>query len=142
VGAGHRVTALYELVLAGGTVPVSAGAPVPDDGLASTLPREVSAEDLVLVKVRYKAIGAAPTDPAIETAASLPSGLLTDSLSLADQDMQWAVAVAALAEILKGSPYADRAFLPTLRAIVSAQAGRDAERQEFAALLEKIAPRL
>jgi Ca-activated chloride channel family protein len=142
VGAGHRVTALYELVLAGGTVPQSAKAPVPDDGLASTLPREVAPADLVLVKVRYKAIGAANSDPAIETAASLPFAQLTDQWSLADQDLQWAVAVAALAELLKGSPYADRGFLPVLRGIVAAQATRDADRQEFATLLETILPRL
>jgi Ca-activated chloride channel family protein len=142
VGAGHRVTALYELVLTGGTLPLSAKAPIPDDGVASTLPREVGAGDLVLVKVRYKAIGAAATEPALETSASLPSGLLSERLSAADQDLQWAVAVAALAELLKGSPYADRAFLTTLRNIVAAQAGRDPERKEFATLLEKVVPRL
>jgi hypothetical protein len=50
--------------------------------------------------------------------------------------------VAALAEILKTSPYADKSVLPTIRAIAAAQAERDADRAEFAALPEKIAAQL
>jgi Ca-activated chloride channel family protein len=142
VGAGHRVTALYEMVLTGQTVPVAASAPVPDDGEPSPLPREVSASDFVLVKVRYKTVEAIATDPAIEMSTSLPAGLLTEQLSAADADMQWAVAVAALAEILKTSPYADKTLVPSIRAIAAAQASRDADRAEFATLLEKIATKL
>ena len=36
---------------------------------------------------------------------------------------------------------ADKSFLPTIRAIAAAQARRDADRAEFAALLENIAAR-
>jgi Ca-activated chloride channel homolog len=142
VGAGHRVTALYELILAGGTVPITVGAPVPDDGAPSTLAREVAPSDLVLVKVRYKTVDATDATPAIEISGSLPASLLTEQLASADADLQWATAVAALAEILKGSPYADESFLPNIRAIVAAQAGRDADRAEFATLLERIASKL
>jgi Ca-activated chloride channel family protein len=142
VGAGHRVTALYELVLAGGTVPMTAGAPVPDNGEPSTLPREVGPDDFVLVKVRYKAVDAIDTTPATEIAGSLPSALLTESFSAADADLQWATAVAALAEILKGSPYADRSFLPMIQAIAAAQAGVDDDHAEFGTLLANIATKL
>jgi Ca-activated chloride channel family protein len=142
VGAGHRVTALYEMVLTGGTVPMAAGAPVPDDGEPSTLPREVGPDDFVLVKVRYKTVDATDTTPAIEIAGSLPSVLLAQSLGVADADMQWAVAVAALAEILKTSPYANKSFLPTIQAIATQQTGRDKDRAEFATLLANIAPKL
>ncbi len=142
VGAGHRVTALYELVLAGGTVPMTAGAPVPDDGEPSTLPREVGADDFVLVKVRYKTVDAVDTTPAIEMSTTLPSALLSEELSAADADMQWATAVAALAEILKTSPYADKTLVPTIRSIAAAQSGRDADRAELATLLENIAAKL
>jgi Ca-activated chloride channel homolog len=142
VGAGHRVTALYELVLAGSAVPMSAGAPVPDDGEPSTLPREVGPDDFVLVKVRYKSVDAIDTTPATEIAGSLPSALLTESFQAADPDLQWATAVAALAEILKGSPYADRNFLPTIKAIATAQTGLDADRAEFATLLANLAAKL
>jgi Ca-activated chloride channel family protein len=142
VGAGHRVTALYEVVMAGGTVPVAAGAPVPDDGEPSTLPREVGPDDFVLVKIRYKTVDADETTPAIEMSTSMPVALLSDQLGSADADMQWATAVAALAEILKTSPYADKSFVPTIRAIAASQASLDADRAEFATLLEKIAGKL
>ena len=142
VGAGHRVTALYELVLAGGTIPSRTGAPTPEDGAASTLPREIAPTDLALVKVRYKSVDAADTAPALEVSTALPSTAPQAWLDVADQDLRWATAVAALAEILKGSPYADKSFLPTIRSICAAQASRDADRQEFDALLEKIVPLL
>jgi hypothetical protein len=45
--------------------------------------------------------------------------------------------VAGFAEILKQSPFADRATLPTIEAIVSEQATRDADRAEFATLFAK-----
>lgn len=142
VGAGHRVTALYELVLTGGTVPMTASAPIPDDGEASTLPREVGTDDFVLVKVRYKTVDAVDATPAIEMSTALPSALLSERLATADADLQWAVAVAALAEILKTSPYADKSLVPSIRSIAAAQSSRDADRAEFATLLEKIAAKL
>jgi Ca-activated chloride channel family protein len=142
VGAGHRVTALYELVLAGGTVPMTAGAPVPDDGEASPLAREVGPDDFVLVKVRYKTVDAVETTPALEMSTSLSAALLSEELSSADADLQWAGAVAALAEILKTSPYADKTLLPSIRSIAAAQASRDADRTEFGVLLGKIVGKL
>jgi Ca-activated chloride channel family protein len=142
VGAGHRVTALFEMVLTGGTIPSRTGAPAPDDGPPSTLPREIATTDLALVKVRYKTIDAADTDPALEVSTTLPATAPQAWLDVADQDLRWATAVAALAEILKGSPYADKTFVPAIRSVCAAQATRDADRQEFDTLLEKIVPLL
>ncbi len=142
VGSGHRITALYELVLAGGAVPLATGAPTAEDGPASTLAREVTADDFVLVKVRYKTVDATDATQAIEIAGSLPTILLSQSLSVADADLQWATAVAALAEILKKSPYASKSFLPTIQSIAAAQSTRDSDRAEFATLLSTIASKL
>ena len=142
VGAGHRVTALYELVLAGDTIPSRTGAPTPEDGPPSTLAREIAATDLALVKVRYKTVDATDLTPALEVSTTLPATAPQAWLDVADQDLRWATAVAALAEILKGSPYADKTFLPAIRSICAAQATRDADRQEFDTLLEKIVPLL
>jgi Ca-activated chloride channel family protein len=142
VGAGHRVTALYELVLTGGTIPSRTGAPTPEDGPPSTLAREIATTDLALVKVRYKAVDATDLTPALEVSTTLPADAPQAWLDVADQDLRWATAVAALAEILKGSPYADKTFLPAIRSICAAQATRDADRQEFDTLLEKIVPLL
>jgi Ca-activated chloride channel homolog len=142
VGAGHRVTALYELVLTGGRIPTATGAPTVDDGTPPTLPREILPGDAVLVKVRYKTVDATDATAALEVSTGLPTTALATDLASADQDLRWAAAVAGLAEILKKSPYASRAFLPTIRSICAAQSARDADRQEFTALLEKIVPLL
>jgi Ca-activated chloride channel family protein len=142
VGAGHRVTALYEIVLAGGTIPLRSGAPVPLDGPPSTLTREVADTDLALVKVRYKQLDAVAETPASEVSKSLAPTAVLSSLEGADADMRWAAAVAGLAELLKGSPYADKTWLPTIRSIATAQASRDADRNQFALLLEKIAAKI
>jgi Ca-activated chloride channel family protein len=142
IGAGHRVTALYELVLAGGAVPERAGAPAVSAGMTSELKREVAAEDLVLVKVRWKGVDATEVTPAQETSAALATRDISDGVAAADPDLQWAAAVASLAEVLKRSPYADAKQLPAIRQIVEAQAARDEGRTEFAALLAKVLPRL
>jgi Ca-activated chloride channel family protein len=142
VGAGHRVTALYELVLTGQPVPMAAGAPAPVGGAASTLPREVAAGDLVLVKVRYKPVDAIDSTPAREVGFSLPNDEVSEGLMTADADLQWAAAVAAYAEILKRSPYADRSLLPEIERIVTTQALRDADRTEFTALFARAKPML
>jgi Ca-activated chloride channel homolog len=142
VGAGHRVTALYELVLAGNKIPSLTSMPVPEDGAPSTLAPEILSGDAVLVKVRYKNVDATDATPAKEVTTALPASKLNDDLGVADEDLRWAVAVAGLAEILKGSPYASKAFLPSIRSIAAAQATRDADRAEFVALLEKIVPLL
>jgi Ca-activated chloride channel family protein len=142
VGAGHRVTALYELVLAGRSVPVVMGAPAVRAGDAATVLPEISADDLVLVKVRYKTPAADVEAPAAEVQTALPARDLRANLATCDPDLRFAAAVAALAEILKHSPYADRSFLPQIEAILNAEAAHDADRAELASLFGRIKPRL
>jgi Ca-activated chloride channel family protein len=134
VGAGHRVTALYQLVLAGGAIPaVTGGAPV-DDGARYDGVVEVASSDLVLVKVRYKAPNATETDPASEVAVPLAATAVHQDLRGADADLQWAASVAALAEILRGSPYARRDALGTMASLIDANASLDSDRSEFQTL--------
>lgn len=140
IGAGHRVTALYELVPAGGVVPVRTGAPAPVAGAPSTLPREVAATDLVKVKVRWKSVFANDQTPAEELSSVLPRTQVLEGLGKADIDLQWAAAVAAFAEVLKNSPYADLQLLPTISGIVKGQAARDEDRRDFADLFDKALP--
>jgi Ca-activated chloride channel family protein len=142
IGAGHRVTALYELVMVGEAIPPSPGAPPPQDGALTTLPREIAPQDLALVKIRYKQPDAIDTAAALETSRSLPADDVSESIAAADPDLQWAVAVAALAEILKNSPYADRTFLPAITRIVNEQKTRDDDRAELATLLATMSDKL
>jgi Ca-activated chloride channel family protein len=137
VGAGHRVTALYELILAGQPVPAPTGAPIFLQGpRVEEIVPTVGAYDLAQVAVRWQPVGSAQDAPALEAIAALPAASLS-TLDDADADLRWAAAVAAFAEILKRSPFADRAALPTIEAIVTEQQDRDADRAEFATLFAK-----
>jgi Ca-activated chloride channel homolog len=138
IGVGHRVTALYELVLAGGAVPPAEGAPALIDGPVYEGPVEVSPSDLVLVKIRYKQPGASETDEAHEVALALAGDAVSSDLAELDPDYRWAAATAAFAEILKQSPYARPDLLDAIGDILHADAGTtDPDRAEFAALFDR-----
>src|SRR5690606_7535220 len=136
IGASHRVTALYELVLAGEDVPNSDAAPAPVDGTAYDGEREVKPTDLVFVKVRYKDVDATEDDPAYEVGMGLEPTDIAASAEDLDDDFQWAMAVATFAEVLKHSPYASKDLLPDVKALIAPQAGRDADRMEFNTLFD------
>jgi len=138
IGVGHRVTALYELVLKGGALPEPEDAPEPVDGDDYDGPLEVAGDDYVLVKVRYKEVDATAEDPAKEVSSSLKT--LTSQLNAADADLRWAAAVAAFAEILKGSPFADSGYLEQIGAILAEQRTRDSDRAEFYQLFRLALP--
>src|SRR6185436_6465852 len=112
VGAGHRVTALYELLPAGQQLDLKAGQPIIQDGAPSTAVAEIVASDMVLVKVRWKGLGAVDATPASEVAATLAPEHCSDGIVAADPDLRWAAGIAAFAEILKKSPFADPTYLP------------------------------
>jgi Ca-activated chloride channel family protein len=137
VGAGHRVTALYELLPAGASLPAKPGQPPIQDGAPSSLKPEIGVNDLMLVKVRYKATTATETTPAFEVSTPLDALHVEETLGGASADLQWAAAIAAFAEILKQSPFADKSFLPQIGQIVEAQVTRDRDRLEFAQLFAK-----
>lgn len=140
VGAGYRVTALYELVLVGQSVPLLEGAPELDDGEPVEGERAIPAEELVRVRVRWKDIGASESDAAYETAAGLtPSDVLA---STDDPDFLWASAMAAFAEILKQNAYGDSSHLARIAEIFAAQAERDEDRAELAQLFDAVRSQL
>ncbi len=138
VGAGHRVTALYELVLTGHELPQVTGAPAAEDGAAYDGVTEVAADDLVLVKVRYKRPGAVETDTALEVQSSLAPSDVADSWVDLDADFQWALAIASFAEILKESPYAAPDRLPQIESIIQRPAHAEkSDRSEFIGLFAR-----
>lgn len=137
IGSGHRVTALYELVFDKSTLPSASGAPKLDDGSVFDGSAEVAMDDLVLVKVRYKQPGASESDPAKEVSSSLDPESVLGALGSAASDLQWAVAVASFAEVVKASPYADPDKLDAMGLILDAQKARDPGRAEFVELFGK-----
>lgn len=130
VGSGHRVTALYQLAFERRQLPAGE---TPSAGEESELERTVGSEDMVLVRVRYKDIGASEADAAHEVKQSLA----VNALAPADRDLAWAGAIAEFAEILKGSTYAKPELLPRIEDLIEAQAGRDDERDEFIELFSQ-----
>ena len=133
VGAGHRVTAFYELVLDKADLPQLAGTPTPAQGDAFDGDVEVAPNDLALVKVRYKSIDATETEAAKEVKRAIAPEQLSDSVGSLDGDFQWAAAIATFAEILRGSPFADPSVLDKVEAIVLAdEHAGDPDRAEFA----------
>lgn len=138
VGAGHRVTALYQLVLAGGALPNTSAAVEPQDGELYSGASEVQADDYALVKIRYKQPDATEQDAALEVNQTLAADGIADAWSSLDADFQWAYAVASFAEILKGSPYATKSSLNTIGKIIE-QPLHDGivEREQFRASFAK-----
>ena len=135
IGAEHQVTALYEIVPNGTAVPSAEDAPEPEDGDPFDGTLLVSDDDLVLVKVAYKHPDAGVDDPIEEVSLSLTPSAVGDRVDALDSDFRFAVAVAAFAEILKQSPYADPEILPQLDSIVGApEHAADPLRTEFVAL--------
>jgi Ca-activated chloride channel family protein len=136
VGAGHRVTALYELVLTGEDVPNPTAAPAIVQGDPVDGDREIGAAELVRVKVRYKQPGATAEDPAREIARSLSPEEV--STATGDDDLRYAAAVASLAELARRSPFATTTEIDAIETIVLEQQRRDDERTELAQLWARI----
>lgn len=136
IGSGHQVTALYEVVFQESDLPDRPDAPPLDDGAAFDGVAEIDPNDIVLVKVRYKEPGASEADSASEVSTSLTTDEVVDGFEGAGGDLQYAAAVAAYAEILKGSPYASEDALSAIRIVLAEQAARDEARAEFLRLFD------
>ena len=137
VGAGHRVTALFELALTADDVPAGV-TPTRGESTASRVEQEIAAEELVRVKVRWKKPGASSADPASETNAALTPEDVGDSLEALDDDAKWAVAVSYLAATLRSDPRARRSELPRLRTLIEPLANDRSDRFELLSLWPRV----
>lgn len=112
IGAGHTVTALYELELLPG-----------------------AGEGLATVRVRAKRPRA---ETAEEAAYRLHAASLAPTFAQASRDLRFATAVMAAAEIFRQSPHAEGWSLEqVIRIAKEATPPGSAEREEFVALLER-----
>lgn len=116
IGAGHTVTAIYEIIR---TPAAPAGA---------------QAASLATVRVRAKKPRG---KEAAEWSFPVAAGVLAPSFDAASTDFRFAVAVAAFAEILRGSEFATSWTLAQVAKIASAAAGDSEERREFVSLVGK-----
>ncbi len=112
IGAGHTVTALYELVLT-----------------------DKKVNKLATVRIRHKEPQGAH---AKEQSFLLTRNDLRDSVHQASKDFQFATAVAGFAEIMRGSPYAKHLSLDLVEEIAKGgTVAGQADREEFIGLVEK-----
>lgn len=130
LGAGHTVTALYELVPVG----VSIGAPGIDElkyqKTPSAPPTNSDNPEAMTVKLRYKKPDASESER-IELPLT-DTGLQFDNAS---SDFKFATASAAFAMLLRNSQYAGSATLDMVQQIAQSATSNSAERSEFLSLV-------
>jgi Ca-activated chloride channel family protein len=125
IGAGHTVTALYEIVPAGQPIPSAGNV----DTLkyqtpAATTPAATESNELLTLKLRYKA-------PDGDT-SQLVSFPVTDSgkkFSQASPDFVWAAAVAQFGLLLRDSTHKGNATMASV--LEMAQSSRGADKQGY-----------
>ncbi len=120
IGAGHAVTALYEIEL--------------------VAPSSTPYTDLGTVRVRAKKPRGTKAE---ELAVAIPASTLKEQAEYLDDDAQTAVAVALAAEILRRSPYAEGRTLREAAELLRGAATGPwaAERRELANELQAVEPR-
>jgi Ca-activated chloride channel family protein len=113
IGAGHQVTALYDVEL--------------------TTRGKLGGAPLGTVRIRHKQ----PTGEKATEAAFPMAGGAAASFGSASADFRFAFAVAAFADVLRNSQDAEHWSLAQVRDLARAAAGDDADRQELVGLIEK-----
>jgi Ca-activated chloride channel homolog len=133
IGAGHTVTALYEIV----PTDAKSGKPAVDDlkyqkRVVADKTKPVT-QEVLTVKLRYK-------QPTGETSTKIEFPLKADAAKKApSQNFDFASAVAMYGLLLRDSKYAGNASLELVRELAAGAMGKDPEgrRSEFVKLVQK-----
>jgi len=130
IGAGHQVTALYELV------PV--GAPAMQEGvpLKYTKPAEQTigtTDELLTLKLRYK-----EPEGSVSKLLVFPLKGFSESAAM-DQSFRWATAVAAFGQYLRQSEHTSHYSLEEIKKLAESAIGDDpyGYRREFIRLIDR-----
>ena len=130
IGAGHTVTALYEVALVG-----SNGEMIPE--LRYQQKRQISnnTRELAFVRLRYKQPG---QDASIERSAPITRDMMLTDIAQASSDFKFAAAVAGFGQLLKGGIYTDRWSYDDALNLARQSKGKDQHgyRGELVSLLE------
>jgi Ca-activated chloride channel family protein len=113
VGAGHQVTALYEVEL-------------------TKLGKQAKAP-IGAIRIRHKT----PTGTTATEAAFPMVGGPAATFASASQDFRFAFAVAAFADVLRGGQDAEHWSLASIRTLAAASAGDIADRKQLVALIDR-----
>lgn len=133
IGAGHTVTALYEIV------PV--GQPIPTEGTvdalkyqtpATTTPTAAESKEMLTLKLRYKA-----PDGDVSQLVSFPVTDAGKKFSQASPDFVWATAVAQFGLLLRDSTHKGNATMASVLEMAQSSCGADKHgyRTEFLELV-------
>ena len=134
VGAGHTVTALYEIVPAGVPIAATGVDPLRYQGVAVLSPKATSNE-LLTVKIRHKIPGEATSRldvyPLIDLGAT--------PFNAASENLRFGAAVAAFGMLLNDSKNRGAADFGWVRETAKRARGRDegGDRKQFVALVDK-----
>ena len=131
MGAGHSVTALYEIVPVGARMDVDARTPDLRYQRSEETPRGGQSDELAFVKLRYKL-------PSSETSRLFSQPVL-DRGTEPDDDFRFASAVAGFGMLLRDSRHRGGATVDGMLEIARGALGPDREgyRREFLALAER-----
>jgi Ca-activated chloride channel family protein len=113
IGAGHQVTALYEVEL--------------------TAKGKQAKAPIGAIRIRHKT----PSGSTATEAAFPMVGGPAPSFAQASADFQFAFAVAAFADVLRGGQDAEHWSLTAIRDVAKRAAGGDADRKQLVALIEQ-----
>ncbi|MBD2041797.1 VWA domain-containing protein [Microcoleus sp. FACHB-672] len=136
LGAGHSVTALYEIIPTG--VKSDIQLPAVDDlryqQKSNVEPAAYKSDELMLVKLRYKA-------PKAETSQLISQPLVDRGVKLenASNNLKFSAAVASFGMVLRDSQYKGTANFDQVLSLAKQSKGTDLEgyRTEFIRLVEK-----
>ena len=127
MGAGHSVTALYELIPAGvkATVPIGTSAPLRyQETPASTGSRST---ELMQVSIRYK--------PPTATGSVLMRHVVLDGKQAVSADLRFAMAVAGYGMLLRDSEFKGSITWDEVLALARGSSGDDRDRADFVSLV-------
>ena len=135
IGAGHTVTALYEVVPVGEDMDAAPGGdPLKYQRTEDRGQKTVASSELLTVKIRYK-------EPAGDVSQKLEFPLRDSGARFeqASEDFKFAAAVASFGMLLRDSPHRGAATLADISAWARAGTGSDAGgyRSEFLNLMER-----
>ncbi|MEI9953049.1 MAG: VWA domain-containing protein [Pseudomonadota bacterium] len=133
IGAGHAVTALYEVVPKGEKAAPAKVAPLKYQS-APAVSAAAASDELLTVNIRYK-------QPASDTSSKFSRVVIDTGLPLdkTSPDFRFSAAVAEAGLVLRGAPDLSGASLEAARSLAQGALGSDVtgDRHEFISLLAK-----
>lgn len=133
IGAGHTVTALYEVIPAGLAIPGATPELKYQKPATATTPNTEFSDELLTVKLRYK-----KPDGDISTELSFPLKDEGNGFGKASADFRWATSVAAFGMLLRNSESKGDMTLEAIKEWAQTAVGPDKNgyRREFMHLID------